>query len=1649
MVVGEPGAGKSALSAQLICSRSSNPYIHERIIGYHLCKYSDKATQDPGRFVRNLVDLIARRVPEYGMLVHNSSFIPRILQRSCLRDPYDCFEQVIAIPLRQLNNERRHYFIIIDALDECSHDTVGTPMVQFIQHNLQKFPNWIRLVMTTRNDSTVLKHFSNIPKLHLSSADPRNMQDVEIFIATKLFEDTPFLERLKGALGFRSREEVSYLTNKILSRSQGNFHFAKEMLYFWKEDWQKDDLNQLPKTIGEQYESYLRRAYGSREKFKPALAILEVLVAAFEPIKINRVFDVVRIREKIDYEYDFVYTLKGLSHFITYGEDNSITLFHLSFIEWLTSRENVGNPYYVSRSRGHSRLAEYYLSDVEKTQNSTMDIYRLAQHISFDENGDYYLQAFRNISSSSINRTIDKNNGTLLHLAARNSNKKILKLISPSFENIDCEDSYGFTPAFVATIDGRLENLKFLILKGANIERRTKPPPPVSCLLSDPVLLNDPVERSKTSLWNSTMMHAAAASGHLEVVQFLLERNSSAIEINGVNMTALELAAQSGHSKIVQLLYESGAHVSHESLQHASAGGHVDVVKFLLNAGAKDKCMRCDGSFYWLQEKIRYQAMPLCNSTIVHDYILSDDRFKILCQSALHLAVAGNHFEVVKRLLNLNDETTHCTDFTGRTPLHEAARQNNVEIAKLLIQKGAKVSRKCSVFQNLSSLPKWFRKKSCERDGLYHRKHSPLTLLDEEEYDILLKKLGTFAIYNRKYPLLSSVEELEYDKDLCHCGTSPFLLTARYGHVEVASLLLHYNARPNDLDCQGATAIHVAACHGHYNYIRWLILQRPSLHITLRSKNQSTPLHSGAICKANNDIKPLIDMGASVQTVDQKGMTPLHYAVLNPFKMDVVELHLRNITNDKYLRTFFLWSSDGNFTFWEGDSLALNIVFLMSQCRKMIQLSSVEGTLLINKADESGRTPLHLAAQNGEVCPVLYLLKMGARTDVTDINDNTPLDNAIAFAVDGESSFPGEENGIVLALHKIHHNPVIHILLSQETLGLTPKCGQKRTSLLHRAFERGQAFTAYTILSMGGGIECKDSQGRTPLLIYLQNGGKWLDVVLMRFNVTVHIECGKPFNISEFHLLAFRRPTDPSQNVLEKHLDDGKFCFSNDGPLVKAIKAHPLGFQVIDKCRDAEGYTALHRAAQGGNVVVLKKFLSWGANPTLLTPQGYSALDLAIIAGINPFPWFETRHAVEEAAELLLRSTRSISRFDVGCDCGEAKLTIYHLSAYAGLSGFVTKMLMDTSLIGLDVNCPNLHGITPLYLAKLYVGTFLSFDPRTDPWQEVVEVIEEYGGVLSFPSREVELNVLYKHLFGRHLDPFRLDTLKIDSEKFDRSAFSHCREDEWNYYKNGPFTNLYAEAVFAELSRIISESASIAAMNFQLVPAGDQNKKQNTKTLRDRAKAHREIWNLLEEVLKSLKTEFSPKNVSVNISSNHTIKVPKILEEFILQDLLRDKKVLNGLEQTLSVFTLFGKSRERISYMYKRLEYILNKYSSFFGDTTILLKLLRKYEGSAICLDEIVHAQFLTFKFVIYVLKCRTDDFVSLYGNILERANFISTRIPKEWKTPARYGWTRAIKFIYRQATQRDLTFDYLQVLSLGCDKNTRIPLSIDTFYSP
>ncbi|KAJ7372339.1 hypothetical protein OS493_019784 [Desmophyllum pertusum] len=129
----------------------------------------------------------------------------------------------------------------------------------------------------------------------------------------------------------------------------------------------------------------------------------------------------------------------------------------------------------------------------------------------------------------------------------------------------------------------------------------------------------------------------------------------------------------------------------------------------------------------------------------------------------------------------------------------------------------------------------------------------------------------------------------------------------------------------------------------------------------------------------------------------------------------------------------------------------------------------------------------------------------------------------------------------------------------------------------------------------------------------IMNGGNWIDVVLKHFNVSVAIKCGKPFNVSVFHLLSYRPPTLTEDNFFEfRKCDKCGECDHSEselrkGPLAEAIESHPLKHSIINSCLDAEGFTPLHRAAQGANLVAIRYLLANGANDSILSLHGYDA----------------------------------------------------------------------------------------------------------------------------------------------------------------------------------------------------------------------------------------------------------------------------------------------------------------------------------------------------------------------------------------------------------------------------------------------------------
>ena len=691
-IVGSPGSGKSALSSQLICSRSSSPIIHTSILGYHFCKYSDKNTQMAGKFVRNLAEMIARRLPEYGYLVSNNSFIKRSLKEDCIhyQDPVGCFQLAVLSPLRNLTNKpRENWFVVLDALDECiTQGETGHSIVYLLNNKIHLFPPWFKVIVTLRNESEAFLRSSKVKTIVIDPEDSRNLEDLEIFVTTRLLQETPLLHRLTWWFGDDSVKSVTKLITEVLSKSQGNFLFVNELLNNWEQTTTElRKVFDLPKSLGDLFYTYFKRLYPNKESFKSVRHILELLVSTFEPLTHNQIFELLKTGENSLDEYDFKNRLKGLSHFLQYGKDNNtLTLYHLSLTEWLTSEEN--EDFFVSKRKGHETFCEYYIGLIRETEESKLSGYilNLAQHIALSGMKKAFVQEFINLPSQTVNASDPQNNRTLLHRAATINNSGALGLVLRHFSCIDCVDDRGITPAFLAAEHGLEDNLALLVEKGAEINRKTKTMVEFnkgkiiqalqqainneSDISATNRVIDMSFHQSKSKVFDSSLLYAAAQGGHTSVVRYLIKNNACISMLNGGHLTAIQIAAENGHLEVVKTLSEEGAVADKTVLFLAAADNRLEVVNFLLDIGVKDDCQTIDcfkaeqRIFLGLPSPDRDETNTLCDGENDIGPGLTKGH------SALEAAVALGHEEVVNILLSREHNARICSGYSEGALLH-------------------------------------------------------------------------------------------------------------------------------------------------------------------------------------------------------------------------------------------------------------------------------------------------------------------------------------------------------------------------------------------------------------------------------------------------------------------------------------------------------------------------------------------------------------------------------------------------------------------------------------------------------------------------------------------------------------------------------------------------------------------------------------------------------------------------------------------------------------------------------------------------------------------------------------------------------------------------------------------------------------------
>ena len=1632
-ILGSPGSGKSALSSHLICSRTSSPRIHTHIIGYHLCKYSDKNTQMAGKFVRNLADMIARRLPEYGYLVSNTSFIQRSFAQDCIQnqDPVGCFEVTIVTPLRNLKKyPTENWFLVVDALDEClAHGETGHSIVYLLNNKIHRLPTWFKLVLTSRNESDVSLHSSKINKITME--DSRNLEDLELYV-TKRFQERPLLRRITSWFGDDSEKSIAKLAGDVLNISQGNFLFVKELLDYW--ELSRPNLSNafvLPKTLGDLYQSYFERLFPRKGSFKYARHVFELLVSTFDPLTQKQILELLKTRENnLDEEYDFKNRLKELGHFLKYGKDNTVTLYHLSLTEWLTSEEN--EKYFVSKKKGHKTFCDFYLNLIRKGKKGKFSKYilKLAQHIALGGRKEAYVQEFLSLPSQIVNSSDPQSKGTLLHLAATMDNRDALELLLTHFTCIDCVDNRGITPAFLAAEHGLVDNVALLIGKGAKVNRKTKG---MVAFYKAKILrglttlkeanndsylsvayqrIDMPVYQTNSKFFGASMLHAAAKGGHERVVRFLIEKNARISILNGAHLNAMQIAAEHGHLNVVRTLYEAGAVADQTALHHAAANNRMDVVNFLLDIGLKDDCLRCDGFFYWLNSKHRFPSTTILLSPPFKDYCshiriinndvakmcidyekkwpdetkkLYDDSHLIFCHSALHAAVAGGHDKVVTRLLSENHSALNCHDYSGRTPLHEAVRKNDSTIVNILLDKHPQmVKYKCKHWQ---------------------------------EVDKTLVKFEELA---------------EYNADVCHCGYTPLHLAARYGHLEVATLLIRKGARLDERDCTGATPVHVAACHNHANLTRG--------NLNIKTSNGSTPLHSAAACGAVEVIDYLLDKKASLTAVDNYGLTALHYSIHNirfrsPF--DLIA------PRKGHLSGFFVY--DNQYKSVDGLRWLDTLVKLLRRGSK------------VDVVDVDGQTPLHIAAHYGLADAVNVLLQMNASMEMKDKNGKTPLEVAFENAPVGSEQFPSFRATKVEDLRELLHGHVMVIFLLISHGASSGKCTSSRGSMLHTAIVKKQFHIAQLLLLKGANLTCEDSLGRTPLITCLHNSGEFSGILFSdKITEPVAIECGKPFNYSLFHLLSYNRPffEDDGFFYLEKCSEStDPLCTVKKSPLAVAVESHFEKERIINSCFDAEGFTALHRAAQGANLAAIRYLLAIGANDSTLSPYGHDALTLAVLHAERKRLWernklvwvdadFHHRLKAEEAAIELLRHAVKSRGYKIRCDASKAELTLYHLAASRGLLKFIEVIFSERDLHQLDVDCANADGITPMYLAKLFKQNE-ELEGQGNPWEQVIQIIKRHGGKMRYPKKMAEYSIIYNGVYGWIPDEFTLD-LRPDIFHFITSLLKsfQIREKRPFHCSFAPYLDVNSELFYWPIKELWEKvnSSAVSELRHLEEHRSTSRRRRKTQYSREEESFRRDLRRCLLHVDQfyrylsriDLHRQMYPKKVAK--SGNWEI-LSKIQGNWFQKELLDLMKMRHT-----EVFRMFSCAKS-----------LFDRFKPLFRlNDDVTRHYIREYEKSGPDNYLNLICQNLRFIFQYYSSYRERNQQPSEYRlreyELFSRPDFVGERmkISKYFRHPGRFIIEWPQEFFLKRSLGFYRRYDYLKTLHIGIEPRTYVHLYPD-----
>ncbi|XP_032659033.1 CARD- and ANK-domain containing inflammasome adapter protein-like [Chelonoidis abingdonii] len=334
----------------------------------------------------------------------------------------------------------------------------------------------------------------------------------------------------------------------------------------------------------------------------------------------------------------------------------------------------------------------------------------------------------------------------------------------------------------------------------------------------------------------------------------------------------------------------------------------------------------------------------------------------------------------------------------------------------------------------------------------------------------------------------------------------------------------------------------------------------------------------------------------------------------------------------------------------------------------------------INAVNASNETLLHIAAANGRVAIIEYLINKGAKLDVKDKKGRTPMhraaekgrDDAVKVLLQAGAYIYSLDKEAKTPLHLAAQNHHTHIL---KRILKKARCYKNQQNFLHMAALKDESNFAQMLLKNGAPVDAKDEKGQTALGYAISHGFEKTVKVLLEAGANIDS------NITD---VAFN---NNKQSIFRILLEYAK-GLSPDimvSALFKAVQKnlHGTVAALVDRgidinVRNEMQYTPLLMACEMGRTETAEVLIAKGASLEARMPNSNTVLHLAVQAG-----------AVSITNLLLCKGMNANIT-------SQGEQTPLHVAAFHN-KGSIVDILINA---GAKINAVTKELVTPLHVAS-------------------------------------------------------------------------------------------------------------------------------------------------------------------------------------------------------------------------------------------------------------------------------------------------------------------------------------------------------------